>query len=99
MDLVSCPSNTLHYRDAVQSLFQSDIEHFGSQTDAETAREESQTVCGPKGPSFCDLAPFGRRPQNGHRATQMALDSYPLPMYDLLFFNLFQGHYTRRYIE
>jgi hypothetical protein len=26
---------TLHYSDAVQSFFASDIEHFGSQTDAE----------------------------------------------------------------
>ena len=33
--LVSCPRNTSHYSDAVQSLFASDIEHFGSQTDAE----------------------------------------------------------------
>ncbi len=35
----------------------------------------TQTVLGPIGPSFCDLATFvGRRPQNGHGATQMALD-------------------------
>ena len=33
--LVSCPRNTLHDSDLVESLFQSDIEHFGSQTDAE----------------------------------------------------------------
>jgi hypothetical protein len=35
MVLVSCLRNTLHYSDAVQGLFASDIEHFGSQTDAE----------------------------------------------------------------
>jgi hypothetical protein len=33
--LVSCPRNTLHYSDTGQSLFASDIEHFGSQADAE----------------------------------------------------------------
>jgi hypothetical protein len=33
--LVSCPRNTLPYWDTSKSLFQSDIEHFGSQTDAE----------------------------------------------------------------
>ena len=35
VQLVSCLRNTLHYSDAVQSLFASDIEHFGRQTDAE----------------------------------------------------------------
>jgi hypothetical protein len=32
---MSCLRNTLHESDAVQSLFVSDIEHFGSQTVAE----------------------------------------------------------------